>query len=266
MSATEITYAFRDATLKYSLDTLERKAEVIGYVNCPDHLDLPDKIDYNGDSYDVTSIGDAAFKKCTTITFVALPNNLLTIGDSAFRGCSYLKWISIPYYNSSLGACAFADCSSLESVCIGGSLESLYTNTFANCPKLKYISITRNVPPKVLGTSEYGRIRNDYLLKVPKAYREFYANADWWKNLHFKEDYDEDQGTEGAANQDVKVRGKEGVVYVEGAPPHSLIQIYDANGRPIATTITQGSNKSVQLLRNGVHYVRINNTTYSVAL
>jgi hypothetical protein len=44
----------------------------------------------------VTTIGDAAFKECTSLTSITLPDSVTTIGQSAFYGCHSLTYISVP--------------------------------------------------------------------------------------------------------------------------------------------------------------------------
>ena len=43
----------------------------------------------------MTSIGDSAFRNCTALTSIVIPNNVINIGDSAFSGCSNLATITL---------------------------------------------------------------------------------------------------------------------------------------------------------------------------
>ena len=65
------------------------------------------------------------------------------IGDSAFKGCTNLKSISIPNFVVSIGNCAFQMCSSIENVHIPDSVVSIKIDAFAACA-IKTVSVSRH--------------------------------------------------------------------------------------------------------------------------
>ena len=64
----------------------------------------------------VTSIGDRAFRGCSSLTNITIPSSVTSIGEFAFSGCSSLTSITIPDSVTSIGWGAFYDCSSLKTI------------------------------------------------------------------------------------------------------------------------------------------------------
>ena len=56
---------------------------------------ISEQVTYNNYTYSVTSIGSAAFRDCSGLTSVTIPNSVTSIEDSAFEGCSGLKSVNI---------------------------------------------------------------------------------------------------------------------------------------------------------------------------
>ena len=104
---------------------------------------------YNGKA--VTSIGDAAFRGCSSLVSVTIPDSVTSIGDDVFRDCSSLASVTIPDSVEFIGSHAFADCSGLVSVVIGDSVTSIGDAAFAGCSSLKSVVI----PDSVTSIGEY---------------------------------------------------------------------------------------------------------------
>ena len=90
----------------------------------------------------VTSIGGWAFYNCSSLESVVIPDSVTSIGDYAFQYCSSLTSVVIGDSVTSIGSSAFKDCSNLTSVVIGDSVTSIGDSAFSNCSSLESVYIT----------------------------------------------------------------------------------------------------------------------------
>jgi len=92
----------------------------------------------------VISIGSYAFGSCSSLSSISLPESLTSIGSDAFSHSS-LSSISIPEGVTSIGECAFHGCSSLSSISIPEGVTSIDYHTFEGCSNLSSISLPEGV-------------------------------------------------------------------------------------------------------------------------
>ena len=91
-------------------------------------VDIPSEIGGNT----VTSIDDNAFKGCTSVTNVKIPNAVTAIGDYAFSGCRGLTGVKLPGSLKNIGDYAFENCGSLEKVTTDGAVTDTSELKFVN--------------------------------------------------------------------------------------------------------------------------------------
>ena len=98
---------------------------------------IPATITYNGTTYSVTMIDQAAFYKCSSLTSVTIPNSVTFIGGSAFESCSGLTSVTIPNSVTLIGNSAFKRCSGLiYATILPNSVTAFGTNVFYGCSSL----------------------------------------------------------------------------------------------------------------------------------
>ena len=68
----------------------------------------------------------------------------MSIGDRAFKGCSSLSSVTIPDNVTSIGNSAFSGCSGLTSLTIGNNVEALGNYAFSGCNMLMTITLNSN--------------------------------------------------------------------------------------------------------------------------
>ena len=143
-------YDFQSGDLYYNV-TSDTTVEVAYQSKSSDNYQglttatIPETVTYNGTTYSVTSIGKSAFKWCSSLTSVTIPNSVTSIEYEAFELCSSLTSVTIPNSVTSIGNYAFNNCFSLTSVTIPNSVTSIGYYAFYGCSSLTSISIPNSV-------------------------------------------------------------------------------------------------------------------------
>ena len=93
----------------------------------------------------VKGIGSYAFYNCYGLTSVTIGEGVTTIGDWAFAYCSSLTSVTIGEGVTTIGDSAFNSCSSLTSVTIPDSVTTIGNRAFYNCDSLTSVTIGDSV-------------------------------------------------------------------------------------------------------------------------
>lgn len=94
------------------------------------NVNIPESVTYQGHTYRVTGISSSAFKKCSQLTSVTMPNTITNIGRDAFKGCTSLSDITLSNSLLSIDCDAFYGCSQLMSIRIPNSVEFIGSAAF----------------------------------------------------------------------------------------------------------------------------------------
>ncbi len=92
----------------------------------------------------VTEIKQMAFRDCSLIDSVYIPESVAVIGDYAFLGCSNLYHVNIPSHVATLKG-TFSGCHSLYALDIPDSVTTISNGTFYECVNLYQINLGSGV-------------------------------------------------------------------------------------------------------------------------
>ena len=113
---------------------------------------IPSSVANGGKTYSVTNIGIEAFKGCTELTRVTLPNTVTSISAWAFEGCTALTSLTLPNSLTFIGSSAFEHCSALRSLTLPNSVTTLGDGAFCYCTSLTSVNIPNSLPVIQEGT------------------------------------------------------------------------------------------------------------------
>lgn len=175
-----------------------------------DTIAIPEKVEYNGTEYKVTSIGASAFSGCykkersevaaeevmliigeivedgiydestnrknhedyeaNGLKYVSIPNSVTKIGDEAFFQCKNLTNVLLPDSIKQIGREAFSLCSSLNKVTIPKGVTSIKYKAFYNCENLKSILMQEGIT--TIGREAFENCYNLTNITLPNSLTE----------------------------------------------------------------------------------------------
>ncbi len=155
--------------INYNLNTEAKAAEVIARSSgeYTGNITIPSTVTYKETVYNVTSIGDQAFKWCSSLTSITIPSSVTSIRNNAFYWCTGLTSIEIPNSVTSIGGSAFSGCSRLTSIEIPNSVTSIGSYAFYSCSGLTSIEIPNGVTS--IGGSAFSGCSSLTSIEIPNS-------------------------------------------------------------------------------------------------
>ena len=111
-------------TIYYNVVKYGKEVEVThqdennGYNSYSGSVVIPKEITYDNRKIKVAEIGRHAFKNCSKLNSVTIPNSVVAIKKNAFQKCTGLSSISIPKSVRSIAGGAFCDCYNIKSIIV----------------------------------------------------------------------------------------------------------------------------------------------------
>ncbi|WP_144581930.1 leucine-rich repeat domain-containing protein, partial [Campylobacter coli] len=117
------------------------------------------------------SIGEYAFKKCSSLKNLNFNEGLEVIENYAFYKCESLEEISLPDSLKEIRRYAFEDCSSLKNLNFNEGLEVIENYAFSGCKSLEEISFPDSL--KEIGEGAFFRVYNLKRIHISKNHKYF---------------------------------------------------------------------------------------------
>ncbi len=120
---------------------------------------IPSSVSYNDATYSVTTIGESAFRGCSGLTSVTIPNSVNSIGEEAFYRCSGLTgvnitdlsaWCKIDFNKSNSNPLRYAqhlklNGTEITNLVIPNDITKIKDYTFYDCDGLISVTISNSV-------------------------------------------------------------------------------------------------------------------------
>lgn len=213
-------FSFEVNGINYEVTSETDLTVEVSHNNYSGDIVIPENVEYNGKTYSVTFIGIRAFRGCSDLTSVTIPNGVYAIGGFAF-----------------------SDCVSLTSVTIPNSVIGIEYCAFKNCVKLTSITSLNTQPPEIAMDTFDRDTQWHALLLVPIGCANIYRSQKNWQNFGNIQEIDtssiEELEDDSSSSQ-----------------PHNNGVIYNLRGERINTSNANSLSKGIYIINGKKVFIK----------
>lgn len=118
---------------------------------------------------------DLAFRGCSALANVSLPEGIEEISTNAFDGCSSLSKIILPSSIKKIELRAFAECSMLSEISLPEGIEEIPSSAFGGCSSLAKIVLPSSL--KKIGSGAFAECAMLSDINIPSGLKEIEGEA-----------------------------------------------------------------------------------------
>lgn len=160
-------FAAKDGLLDFAVDGGNiqydpTKGEIVSADKTITSAVIPSEID----GVKIVAVAFEAFKDCTELTKVVLPDSIMTMKNGTFTGCTKLFDVTLPANITEIGGWTFYQCSSLDNVTIPKNLKMI-SNTMFGSSGLKSVIIPDGV--EKIEIYAFSDCKNLETVSIPKS-------------------------------------------------------------------------------------------------
>ena len=241
---------------------------------------IPDTVvDYDGETYRVTTIGSESFKKACSLVNLDLgfvediedgyvhrySDGVGIDGRSAFFGCRDLATVQFPTVYH-IGDYAFYNCISLRELVFGNKLNHIGKEAFVGCEKISKVEVHATTPPRCDENIFMPVVYEQAVLKVPAGQLLLYQQAEIWKNFKHIEEVGGTTGVTSVAEetQRVQLMLSDGHLSISGIVPGTLVRLFAIDGRLVEKHVVDGTTFVMKVAPRQTYVVKVGKQTMVV--